>query len=514
MITFYRNTDPYGIFSNHHPAPFILDAVEWRTIEHYYQAQKFPNHPEQREQIRLTPHPMEAKRLAYTYKQGFRSDWESARDAVMLEATRALYAQNADLRSALLATGSEPLGEASPTDYYWGLGADGTGRNRFGEILMQVRDGCAASARPSVNRVILDWLFDSGRIDLRRSDLFDAAPAAPLQPVAWSRVEGMCLGLAIGDSLGNSNERLSPMERRAAYGEVVDYLPNRHARQRRVGLPTDDTQMAFWALDQVNRDGTLVTDSIARRFSTQEIYGIGFAVRDFITRFKDQDMPWWDASMLSAGNGALMRIAPVLIPHLRRPSPELWTDTALSAMVTHNDTFSLASCVAFTAMLWDLLAMDGPPEPRWWLDRFLEVATPLDTGRLYETRSPHLPQRALTFSEWLPDLLEPALRDSPTTLDACERWYSAAYLLETVPSAFYILMRHAHDPEQAILRAVNDTRDNDTTAAIVGAAVGALHGTDALPHRWRKGLLGRLGSDDDGALFRLLDESKRLWYPS
>ena len=49
---------------------------------------------------------------------------------------------------------------------------------------------------------------------------------------------------------------------------------------------------------------------------------------------------------------------------------------------------------------------------------------------------------------------------------ACDSWYSGAYLLETVPSVLYILERHGHDPEEAIVRAVNDTKDNDTVAAI------------------------------------------------
>ena len=52
-------------------------------------------------------------------------------------------------------------------------------------------------------------------------------------------------------------------------------------------------------------------------------------------------------------------------------------------------------------------------------------------------------------------------------------------------------MRHANDPEEAILRAVKDTKDNDTIGAIVGAAVGALHGEKRLPERWKLGLLGR-----------------------
>ena len=46
-----------------------------------------------------------------------------------------------------------------------------------------------------------------------------------------------------------------------------------------------------------------------------------------------------------------------------------------------------------------------------------------------------------------------------------------AYRLETVSKLLYLLMQHSHNPEEALIRAVNDTRDNDTVAAIVGAAV-------------------------------------------
>ena len=68
----------------------------------------------------------------------------------------------------------------------------------------------------------------------------------------------------------------------------------------------------------------------------------------------------------------------------------------------------------------------------------------------------------------------------------------------------YILERHGHDPEEAIVRAVNDTKDNDTIAAIVGAAVGALHGLSRLPERWVRGLVGRTAEGDDGEVFRLV----------
>ena len=95
-------------------------------------------------------------------------------------------------------------------------------------------------------------------------------------------------------------------------------------------------------------------------------------------------------------------------------------------------------------------------------------------------------------------------RQGLTARAACAAWYSAAFLLETVPSVLYILMRHAHDPEEAMVRAVNDTKDNDTIAAIVGSALGALHGTSALAARWISRLTGCLGERDDGHIQILL----------
>jgi len=84
-------------------------------------------------------------------------------------------------------------------------------------------------------------------------------------------------------------------------------------------------------------------------------------------------------------------------------------------------------------------------------------------------------------------------------------------LLETVPAALLVLMKHCNDPEEAIVRAVNDTKDNDTIAAIVGAAVGALHGKERLPERWISNLSGRTSLDNDGHVFQILDEAENLW---
>jgi ribA/ribD-fused uncharacterized protein len=44
-----------------------------------------------------------------------------------------------DIRAILLGTDDEELVENAPSDYYWGCGKDGTGKNMLGKILMEVR---------------------------------------------------------------------------------------------------------------------------------------------------------------------------------------------------------------------------------------------------------------------------------------------------------------------------------------------------------------------------------------
>ena len=83
--------------------------------------------------------------------------------------------------------------------------------------------------------------------------------------------------------------------------------------------------------------------------------------------------------------------------------------------------------------------------------------------------------------------------------------------MQTVPCVLYTLMRHGADPEEAVVRAVNDTKDNDSVAAIVGAAAGALHGAAALPRRWVEGLPGRTRAHDDGVVQRIMVAAREKW---
>jgi ADP-ribosyl-[dinitrogen reductase] hydrolase len=360
------------------------------------------------------------------------------------------------------------------------------------------------------NRELFERLHREARIQVQRSDLFDTVPERPTQASLRDRIEGMLLGLAIGDALGRSTEGMTPGSREAAHGEVRDYLPSRYAEGRSVGVPSDDTQLAFWTLEHLLEHDGLVPERLLDLFAEREIYGIGQTMLRAILA-RRRGVPWEEVGEPSAGNGALMRIAPVLIPHIARPSPSLWADVALASFITHDDPASTASCLAFVEMLGRLLQMDEPPPPEWWADTFCKTMAPLEGDKTaYRSRSDRVDYAGPVWR-----FTELAVRDAQAkgieTARACDTWYSGAYLLETLPGVLLILARHGHDPEAAIVRAVNDTKDNDTVAAIVGAAVGALHGRSAIPDRWITGLLGRTTSDDDGRVFELIGEALGRW---
>lgn len=137
-IRFYRVKEAYGAFSSFAPFGVRLAGRAWPTAEHYFQAQKFAG-SEHEEAIRRAASPMVAARMGRSRARPLRADWEEVKDRIMLEVVRAKLAQHEEVRELLLATGDRLLIESSPRDRYWGDGGDGTGRNRLGEILMQVR---------------------------------------------------------------------------------------------------------------------------------------------------------------------------------------------------------------------------------------------------------------------------------------------------------------------------------------------------------------------------------------
>ncbi len=137
-IRFYRVNEAYGEFSNFAPYPVKVRGRTWPTTEHFFQAQKFAG-SEHEEVVRKAGSPMIAAHLGRSRKLPLRKDWESAKDNVMREALRAKFTQHAELRALLLGTEDATLVEHAEKDRYWGDGGDGTGKNRLGQLLMELR---------------------------------------------------------------------------------------------------------------------------------------------------------------------------------------------------------------------------------------------------------------------------------------------------------------------------------------------------------------------------------------
>lgn len=140
MTIYFYNTieKPYGCFSNFSRHGVDLDGAWWPTVEHYFQAQKFAGTPHM-ETIRTAATPKQAAALGCSREHPLRSDWEQVKDAIMLKAVLRKFEMHAELHALLLATGDKELVEKAPGDYYWGIGADGSGKNMLGKTLMQVR---------------------------------------------------------------------------------------------------------------------------------------------------------------------------------------------------------------------------------------------------------------------------------------------------------------------------------------------------------------------------------------
>lgn len=137
-IRYFAPHQPYFEFSNFSPHAFTLQGESWPTVEHYFQAQKFPANAYQ-ETIRCAGSPEEAKALGQTREHRLRPDWDEIKEEVMLCALRAKF-RDARLAALLLSTQDRDLIEDAEDDSYWAQARSGFGLNRAGVLLMQVRE--------------------------------------------------------------------------------------------------------------------------------------------------------------------------------------------------------------------------------------------------------------------------------------------------------------------------------------------------------------------------------------
>ncbi len=138
-IKFYKVNEEYGCFSNFSNYGFTLEGKYWMTSEHYFQAKKFEG-TEFEEIIRHLENPMDVAIKGRDKSLPLRNDWEEVKDDIMRKAVFEKFSQNESIKDILLSTKNEVIVEGTSTDYYWGCGTNGSGKNMLGIILMEVRN--------------------------------------------------------------------------------------------------------------------------------------------------------------------------------------------------------------------------------------------------------------------------------------------------------------------------------------------------------------------------------------
>lgn len=137
QLLFYgEKVGDYTSFSNFSNHSIELDGYVWKTVEHYFQAQKFIGTPYY-DLIRNLETPKEAAYEGRKYP--LPSNWKEIRYDVMKKAVRTKLFQHPDVTEILLSTGDNELIENNPKDEVWANGRNNEGQNLFGKVLMELR---------------------------------------------------------------------------------------------------------------------------------------------------------------------------------------------------------------------------------------------------------------------------------------------------------------------------------------------------------------------------------------
>lgn len=129
-------TGEYRFLSNFYPAEVFWLGMDFKTVEHAYQATKCFD-VDYVQAIRACQTPAQAKALGSRCE--LRHDWDEVKVPIMSALVCRKFNGSGELRGRLLATGNATLVEGNTWgDKFWGV-CDGEGRNMLGKILMETR---------------------------------------------------------------------------------------------------------------------------------------------------------------------------------------------------------------------------------------------------------------------------------------------------------------------------------------------------------------------------------------
>jgi len=284
---------------------------------------------------------------------------------------------------------------------------------------------------------------------------------------------GALLGLAIGDALGTTLEFQPP----GTFDPIEDMVGG-GPFELAPGQWTDDTSMALCLAESLVECGGFNPADQMQRYlkwyregylsSKGRCFDIGNTVRSALIRFEKTSDPFSGyTDLYSAGNGSLMRLAPVPLFFAR--DPRLAIEKARdNSRTTHGATEAVDACRYYAGLI--LGALHGVPK-----EELLSCAyTPIP--RLWEEEP--LAPRIREIAEGSFKVKEPPLIRG------------GGYVAECLEAALWAFFKSQNFRSGALL-AVNLGDDADTTGAVYGQLAGAYYGEGGIPDSWREKLAMR-----------------------
>ena len=308
-----------------------------------------------------------------------------------------------------------------------------------------------------------------------------------------SKAQGAILGCAVGDALGITQEIF--VERPNHIEVTLQQVRNQRKSRKACGLQTeleglgpwehitleagewtDDTAMLLCLCDSILQHTTVDTADLVTKFRSwwyqgynacrhKTSLGLGGNTQEALERFDPEHpliLTGGSNPETDAGNGALMRLAPV---------PVYWhasLETAMlmarkQAQTTHNVPEALDTCALMTFIMWH--AING-----------LDKAAIFDLLPSLEGAFQHADVAKLVMAnaKW-----RTAHEDSIITLPSRCLWTLEAALWCVYNTSTF---------EDAVLKAINLGGDADTVGAITGQIAGAMYGVKCIPEPWLQGL--------------------------
>ncbi|CAF0844524.1 unnamed protein product [Rotaria sordida] len=303
------------------------------------------------------------------------------------------------------------------------------------------------------------------------------------------------IGMALGDAIG-AHVEFRPREYLVQY--PVTELKGGGTWGLEKGQFTDDTSMALCLANSlVARRDYVPYDQLVRykwwyrdgyMSSIGKCFDIGAATRQSLSKFERRQREFADQhgipldqlDFLSdpellkkfdvncseegvAGNGALMRLAPVPLFFYKHPTQAV-EYSGLSGLITHGDDKAYDACRYYGALI--VAAVNGTTKEELLDEKFYE-----NNKKWFDGKPLHPDIEKIAQGSYKKGGYDKGIRGK-------------GYVVSALEAALWAFWSDKNSFREGVLSAVNLGDDTDTTAAIYGQLAGAYYGYENLPKEW------------------------------